>query len=114
MQSGLSDLWQIISNEENLEGDERSPIIWQQVGLEDGSLQLAGTYEADRNKPKNLTLSSKLSMATPHTLCLSSLNITSDVRENNLDRQVEIDLGRDVAIEQLTIEGSTIALSGKN
>ncbi|MEN9568730.1 MAG: hypothetical protein RLZZ69_3928, partial [Cyanobacteriota bacterium] len=48
-----------------------------------------------------------------HTLCCSLLKITSNLSSHHLKRQLEIDLGTDIALQELTMESEQISCRGK-
>ncbi len=61
-----------------------------------------------------LDLSTGVGLANSHTLCLFPLKILSESSiVSDLFEQLVIDLGTDVAIEQLVIESEQIVCSGK-
>ncbi|MBE9047860.1 DUF2993 domain-containing protein [Pleurocapsales cyanobacterium LEGE 10410] len=111
LQSGLSDLWQIIWSAQN----HASPaeladleIRWHCITIVDRGLNLAGTYR-DGTEIKELDLSTGINLTDSHTLCLSPITTNS----KSLSDQIEIDLGTDVVIEQLAVESEQILCSGK-
>jgi hypothetical protein len=58
-------------------------------------------------------LSTGVDLANAHTLCLSPLNITSNLSSDSLKRQLEIDLGTDIALQELAIKSEQILCRGK-
>ena len=118
LQDGLFDLWQMILSAQQIDlaSSElvNSKIEWRNIAIANRELNLVGTYRDASGKPNELYLSTKLALADSHTLCLSPLNITSEFFSfEDLADRLEIDLGTDVAIEQLAIESEQIFCAGK-
>ena len=118
LQSGLSDLWQIIlAASPTTYIDKRSQdtaIKWDRIAIADNKLELAGTYQNSTSKDNHLQVSTEISLSNNHTLCLFPLTIHDGMETiNESTEKVEIDLGCDVAIEQLTIESTQILCLGK-
>ena len=114
LQSGLSDLWQMILSAQNNTSLTQSTdlaIEWHSITIADRGLRLAGTYRNGEEIEK-IDLSTKIDLANNHTLCLSPLKIKSESFSDLGDR-LEIDLGTDVVIEQLVVESEQIICSGK-
>ncbi len=113
LQSGLSDLWQMILSVQQT--DTASTVLanlaieWQSIAIADQELNLTGMYQDASGENKELVLSTGISLADSHTLCLSPLKIINKSFANEL----KIDLGIDVAIKQLVIEFEQIICSGK-
>ena len=112
LQSGLSDLWQMILTKDAPELADLQ-IQWQTIAIADGLLHLTGIYPDTSNQINKLALSTEIDLADAHTLCLTPSSITSSLHHNNAQKQLKIDLGTDVAIEQLKIEAGQITCSGK-
>jgi hypothetical protein len=119
LQSGLSDLWQMILTSQN---NKYSPeltklkVEWQTIAISDRQLNFAGIYQDALGETRTIALSTGIDLANAHTFCLSPLNITSDFLDllnHNLERQLEIDLGTDVMLRELTIESEQILCRGK-
>ncbi len=117
LQSGISDLWQmILAAQANLNSTELTDLTieWQDMAIANRKLNLTGIYQNASGETKQLLLSTELNLADHHTLCLSPLNLTSEaVGDRNLNNQLEIDLGTDIVLEQLTVEFEQIFCSGK-
>ena len=113
LQSGLCDLWQIILTTQQANLLTNSPIEWNKIAIANRELNLVGAYQNTLGKSEKLCLSTKISLADKHTLCLSPLKITGESFLDRRENELKIDLGMDVAIEQLTIEAEQIVCSGK-
>ncbi len=117
LQSGLDDLWQmILSRQIDTSGVELDnlAIDWHSIAIADQVLNLAGKYQDSAEETQEICLSTGLSMANDHTLCLSSLKITNQSSfADELQDELKIDLGTDVAIAELIIESEQILCSGK-
>ena len=111
LQSGLSDLWQMILAAQPLEL-ANSKVEWQKIAIAEQKLNLIGIYQNNLQEMKKLALSTGIDLANAHTLCLSPLHIAGD-SFNSIDNQLEIDLGKDVAIKELAIKSSRIICIGK-
>ena len=112
LQSGLNDLWQLILAKDASELAELQ-IEWQTIAIADGLLHLTGVYQDTLNQTNRLALSTEINLADAHTLCLTPSNIDSSLHRNSRQKQLEIDLGTDVAIEQLKIRSEQIICLGK-
>jgi hypothetical protein len=116
LQSGLSDLWQMILTAQN---NDDSPdltelkVEWQTIAIANSQLKFAGIYQDASGEIKTIALSTGIDLANAHTLCLSPLNITNNLSSDSLKRQLEIDLGTDIALQELTIESEQILCRGK-
>jgi hypothetical protein len=116
LQSGLSDLWQmILAAQDCINSQEliQLRVEWQNLAIANSQLNFAGIYQDTLGETKKIALSTSIDLANAHTLCLSPLKITSDLLNHNLERQLEIDLGTDVALKELTIESEQILCLGK-
>jgi hypothetical protein len=116
LQSGLSDLWQmILAAQGNADSQEflSLKIEWQSLAIANNQLNLVGVYQDSNGSTQKLALSTGINLTNSHTLGLSPLNITSDLLQDNLDRPLEIDLGTDIALQTMTIESEQILCSGK-
>jgi LmeA-like phospholipid-binding len=116
LQSGLSDLWQMILNIQN--NDEFQELTnlkveWQTIAIANSQLNFTGIYQDASGETKTIALSTGIDLANAHTLCLSLLNIIGDLPSGSLERKLEIDLGTDVALRELTIESEQILCRGK-
>ena len=118
LQSGLTDLWQII-----LKADRQSltksnsqliaKVEWDNIKLYREKLAFSGVYRDKNDKVNKLIVLAGASLSSSHTLCLSPLQISNDLGTiNELVDKLEIDLG-DVAFEDLTVTSEQISCSGK-
>ncbi len=115
LQSGLSDLWQMVLTTQNNHSLEliKLKVEWQTIAIANNQLNFAGIYQDASGETKTIALSTGVDLANAHTLCLSPLNITSNLSSDSLKRQLEIDLGIDVMLQELTIESEQILCRGK-
>ena len=113
LRSGLSDLWQMILAAQDSRELTDLKVEWQRIAIADQELNLRGVYSDISGKTKELTLATGINLVNTHTLCLSPLEITSDLPNSNIDNQLEIDLGTDIAIKELAIESKQIICIGK-
>ena len=114
LQSGLTELWQMILAAQDSTELDQAVVEWQKIKLVNDSLVLHGRYEDMSGEDKKLTLTTNINLREQHILCLAPLKIASNSLKNGeLERQLEIDLGTDVAIANLTIETGQILCSGK-
>ena len=118
LQSGLSDLWQIIlaaGATTFLDSQlADASIEWHNIAIADRQLHLSGTYQVSTGKSQQLNLLTGITLANHHTLCLFPLKIDCESGVvDDLPKKLEIDLGKDVAIEQLNIESEQILCLGK-
>lgn len=116
LQSGLSDLWQMVLTTQNNDGCQeliKLKVEWQTIAIANNQLNFAGIYQDASGETKTIALSTGVDLANAHTLCLSPLNITSNLCSDSLKRQLEIDLGIDVMLQELTIESEQILCRGK-
>ena len=116
LQSGLSDLWQMILTDQNNDDSQeltKLKVEWQTIAIADNQLNFAGIYQDTSGETRTIALSTGVDLANVHTLCLSPLNITSNLSSDSLKRQLEIDLGTDIALQELTIESEQILCRGK-
>ena len=109
LQSGIRDLWKMIATQGVLTD---SAIKWITIAIANQELNLTGIYPDAAKKIHQLTLSTGISLADSHTLCLSPLKIIDASSTEEID-ELKIDLGTDVAIEQLVIEPEQILCAGK-
>ena len=114
LQSGLKDLWQMMIVKDSLELANLQ-IEWQTIAITEQLLHLTGIYRNALNQINKLALSIEVSLANAHTLSLTPSNLTDSlpVHGDSEQKPVEIDLGTDVAIEQLNIQSGQIMCSGK-
>ncbi|MDJ0571080.1 MAG: DUF2993 domain-containing protein [Pleurocapsa sp. MO_192.B19] len=118
LQSGLADLWQIILSAEKIDSTPTElanvTVEWHTIELDDGELNLKGTYQNAGDRVGQINLSTGVGLANSHTLYLSPLKILSQsIIVADLVEELEIDLGTDVTIEQLVIESEQMICSGK-
>jgi len=114
LRSGLADLWRMILAAQDSTELDRETIAWQKIAIVNESLVLLGRYQDASGETKKLTLTTEISLKDDHCLCLAPLKIASDSLQNGtLERQLEIDLGTDVAIANLTMESGQILCTGK-
>lgn len=116
LQSGLSDLWQMILTDQNNDDSQeltKLKVEWQTIAIGDRQLNFTGIYQDASGETRTIALSTGIDLANAHTLCLSPLNITSNLSSHNLKRQLEIDLGKDIVLQELTIESEQILCRGK-
>lgn len=129
LQSGLSDLWQLIvaaqdAGQNHTGKDTRKDtrqlrelrIEWQSFAIAEGQLNLTGFYQDSLGAIQQLALATGIDLINPHTLCLSQLAITSDSRNllhHDLNSQLEIDLGTDVFLQEVTVASEEVRCSGK-
>ena len=118
LQNGLSDLWQIVLARQGrtpIDSQLANPNIeWNSIAIANKQLSFSGTYQDDTETNKELKISTGVSLADSHTLCLSPLAVSNQLNDiGNLSDKLEIDLGTDVFIEQLTIESEQILCLGK-
>lgn len=125
LQSGLSDLWQLILAAQDVGQDPTGTnteklrelrIEWQNLAIAEGQLNLIGFYQDNLGTVQQLALSTGIDLTNPHTLCLSQLAITSDSKDllhHDFNPQLEIDLGTDVFLQEVTVASEQILCSGK-
>lgn len=118
LQNALSDLWQMVLATQQIDPASLElanlKIEWRKIAIANKELNFRGTYEDASGKGGELYLSIGIALADSHTLCLSLLKITSDFLSfEELENQLKIDLGTDVAIEQLVIKSEQIICAGK-
>ena len=110
LQSGINDLWQMIVTPQ---GVLTAPIEWNNIAIANQELHLTGIYRDTSKKIQQIILSTGISLADSHTLCLSPLKIAHESSTDEIKNELKIDLGTDVAIEQLVIEPKQILCAGK-
>ena len=106
LQSGIKDLWQMIATQDR---SNNSAIEWITIAIANQELHLTGIYQ---DTGIQQLVSTEISLADSHTLCLSSLKIVNASSTEEIDA-LKIDLGTDVAIERLVIEPEQILCAGK-
>ena len=116
LQSGLTDLWEMIlatkKDSQNLELND-SIINWDNIAIANQQLTFSGTYKDEFGQDSKLNLLTRVTLSNNHTLCLFPLKIriNSNAAEELADK-LEIDLGKDVNIEELVVEASQILCLG--
>ena len=110
LQSGIRDLWKMIATQTDLLTD--SAIEWNSIAIIERKLNLTAIYR-DAVGIGRLNLSTEISLVDSHTLYLSPLKINLKSSTDEIQSELKIDLGTDVAIEQLTIESEQILCAGK-
>ena len=118
LQSGLTDLWQIILKADRASSTNLqltgSNIEWTNIAIADRALNFSGTYQNYLGDNQRLTLSTGVSLANSHTLCLSPLKINNKLDYGDeLKEKLKIDLGTDVDLEKLIIEFEQLLCWGK-
>ncbi|MEM8827881.1 MAG: DUF2993 domain-containing protein [Cyanobacteria bacterium P01_G01_bin.19] len=128
LQSGLTDLWQIFVAEQLKNAVEpmlaESDIEWQKIAIApslnhnlsitEGELTFAGVYQDSSGNLQKLVLSAGIGLANSHALLLSPVKITDNTDfTGELIERLEIDLGKDVEIEELKIESEKLQCCGK-
>jgi len=118
LQSGLSDLWQIILSKSQITLDNWQlvdiPIEWNQIAIANNQLNLLGTYQDNTGKDHNLNVSTEINLSNSHTLSLFPLKISNNINcIDQLTEKLEIDLGQDINIEKLIVESEQILCLGK-
>lgn len=113
LQSGLLDFWQIILAAQDTKELTDLEVEWESVAIANETLNLLGIYRDALGQKNHLALTTGISLANPHTLYLSPLKINSNLSQENISDRLEIDLGKDVYVEQLAIESQQIICSGK-
>lgn len=112
LQSGLDDLWQMFLAPQQIDNSSTElselAIEWCSIAIANQGLNLTGTYQDASGETMELYLSTGISLADSHTLCLSPLKIN----HKSVANELKIDLGVDVAIAQLIIESEQIICSG--
>ena len=112
LQSGIRDLWKmILARQGDYPAD--SPIEWITIAIANQELNLTGIYRDAAGEIQQLGLSTGISLADSHTLCLSPMKIARESSTNEIENELKIDLGTDIAIEKLVIEPQQILCAGK-
>ena len=110
LQSGIGDLWKMIATQQGISNN--LVIGWITIAIANQELHLTGIYK-DTAGIGQLSLSTGISLSDSHTLCLSPLKITNKSLTDEIENEFKIDLGTDIAIEQLVIEPEQILCAGK-
>jgi hypothetical protein len=118
LKSGLRDLWQIILAAQGINDPQvelvKYEINWHTISFATQQLNLQGTYQDLDDNVTELKISTGISLTNYRTLSLSPLTIETTMQLlPNYVNQLEIDLGTEVAIEQLTIESDKLLCCGK-
>ncbi len=116
LQSGLSDLWQMVLSIQQIDASSvlaNLAIEWQSIAIANEGLNLTGRYQ-DALGEQEFALSTGINLPDSHTLCLSPLKIIDQsFAFAEIHNELKIDLGTNVALEQLVIESEQIICSGK-
>lgn len=117
LQSGLHDLWQMIlaaPADPSCSELTNLAIEWHSIAICEQVLNLSGTYQNSAKEREKIHISTALSLVNDHTLGLSDLNITNESSlANEVEQELKIDLGRDIAIAKLVIQSEQIVCAGK-
>ena len=117
LQSGLDDLWQMVLLAQTsgfLAEWDCSTISWTRIEIANDKLNLFATHQGLFGEIKEICLSVGIKLADRRTLCLYSLKIIEGLSlVDELEKELKIDLGTDVAIDRLSIESEQIICSGK-
>ncbi|MDJ0596227.1 MAG: DUF2993 domain-containing protein [Pleurocapsa sp. MO_226.B13] len=117
LQSGLSDLWQIILSTPRVTPLSSelasSSVEWKNIAISEQQLILSGIYQDDLGRNNQINLSTAITLANDRTLRLSALKIADKSSLYESIEELEIDLGTDVKIEQLIVKSEQILCSGK-
>ena len=112
LQSGLNDLWQMVLAAQSNPESEDLQVEWKTIAIAEGLLHLTGIYRDTSNQTQQLALSTEIDLADAHTLCLTPSNLLASA-DGSVNKQLKIDLGTDVEIEQLQIGSEQIECLGK-
>lgn len=108
--TALADLLQTLLDSQQ---DVQIPpeIHWQQVDITAGFLKLVGSYSAEM---QTVILQTGLTLAHPHQLCLTPLTIDFSHKTGviNLESFI-LDLGQDVAIQELLVTEGQLTCHGE-
>jgi len=118
LQSGLNDLWQMILSAQPTGNIStklvNSRIEWQKIAIADDKLNLTGIYQDMEEKIREIKLSIVISLFDRHILNLSSIKISNTSWDSQeFEQPLQIDLGKEVQIEQLVIVSPKILCVGK-
>ena len=116
LQSGLDDLWQmVLSAKTNTFAEwDCSTIKWERMAIANNKLNLFGIHQGVFGETKEVYLSTGLELAGDRTLCLYPLQIIEESSlVDELQKELKIDLGTDVAIEQLSVASEHIVCLGR-
>ncbi len=118
LQSGLNDLWQMILSAHPTGNPSpklvNSRIEWQKIAIADNKLNLTGIYQDIEEKIREIKLSIVISLFDRHILNLSSIKISNTFWDSQeFEQPLQIDLGKEVQIEQLVIVSPKILCVGK-
>lgn len=116
LQSGLEDLWQkILSAQTNSVAAQLDCLIikWSRIAIANQQLHLFGIHQSTFGEVKEVCLSTGIKLANDRTLCLYSLKIIGVSLTDELQPELKIDLGTEVAIDKLIIASEQIICSGK-
>ena len=88
--------------------------VWHKIGIDSGQLIVSATLAADTSNPTPVVIRTGLKLASCHELQLEQPQIQTDVGFPlvNLD-SFKLDLGPEVAIEELTLSSGQIVCCGR-
>jgi hypothetical protein len=91
----------------------RYPIDWQEIQLLSDKFLLRGSIESNEGQIYPIVLRSGLELTDSHTLCLSPLQVEIAPPADNLTiRDLSVDLGESVLIEQLSLTEGCLTCTG--
>jgi hypothetical protein len=87
--------------------------VWHNIRIDSGQLILSATLAALSNQPKPVVICTGLNLASSHELKLENLQIQTELGLplENLD-SFKLDLGPEVAIEELTLTPGQLVCRG--
>ncbi|MGL5079543.1 MAG: LmeA family phospholipid-binding protein, partial [Waterburya sp.] len=125
LQSGLNDLWQMILSAQSTSNLStklvNSRIEWQKIaivklaeGIADNKLNLVGVYQDIEDKIREIKISTVISLFDRHILNFYPIKISNTLGSSQeFEQPLQIDLGKEVQIEQLVIVSPKILCVGK-
>ncbi|MGL5944069.1 MAG: LmeA family phospholipid-binding protein [Waterburya sp.] len=118
LQSGLNDLWQMILSVQSTGNLStklvNSRIEWQKIAITDDKLNLVGIYQDIEDKIREIKISTVISLFDRHILNLYPIKISNTFgNSQEFEQPLQIDLGKEVQIEQLVIVSPKILCVGK-
>lgn len=116
--SGLTDFLSSLLSAKGIKNPQAEladcKIDWLTISLSDRQLQLQANLVDSTDNLTQLNVKAGLTLANSHTLCLSPLTIeTIPELLFNQNHQLEIDLGTEVAIAELSLESGKLVCSGE-